>query len=106
MLFILDIIISLTQITSKVGLGVPCCGFKAKGVDPQFKTGNTANDISGGLPFLAAVLLRNLPVNTICLSTELSTYVTPSRNQAGCVITTSGVFSFLFLLSSVTAQAT
>jgi hypothetical protein len=46
MLFILDIIISLTQITSKVGLGVPCCGFKAKGVDPQFKTGNTANDIS------------------------------------------------------------
>ena len=25
------------------------------------------------------------------------TYVTPSLNHAGCVITTSGVFSFLFL---------
>ena len=33
MLFILDIIISLTQITGRGGPGVPCCGLKAKGVD-------------------------------------------------------------------------
>ena len=26
--------------------GVPCCGLKAKGVDTQSETGNTANDIS------------------------------------------------------------
>jgi len=32
-LFILDIIISLTQITGRGGPGVPCCGLKAKGVD-------------------------------------------------------------------------
>jgi hypothetical protein len=32
MLFILDIIISLTQITGRGGAGVPCCGLKAKGV--------------------------------------------------------------------------
>ena len=46
MLFILDIIISFTQITGKGGPGVPCCGLKAKGVDSQSETGNTANDIS------------------------------------------------------------
>jgi hypothetical protein len=45
MLFILDIIISLTQITGRGGAGVPCCGLKAKGVDTQYETGNTANDI-------------------------------------------------------------
>jgi len=39
MLLILDIIISLTQITGKGGAGVPCCGLKAKGVDTQSKTG-------------------------------------------------------------------
>ena len=46
MRFILDIIISLTQITGRLGPGVPCCGLKAKGVDTQSETGNTANDIS------------------------------------------------------------
>ena len=46
MLFILDIIISFTQITGRGGGGVPCCGLKAKGVDMQSETGNTANDIS------------------------------------------------------------
>jgi hypothetical protein len=46
MLFILDIITSLTQITGKGEPGVPCCGLKAKGVDTQSETGNTANDIS------------------------------------------------------------
>jgi hypothetical protein len=46
MLFILDIIISLTQITGRGGAGVPCCGLKAKGVDTQSETGNTVNDIS------------------------------------------------------------
>ena len=45
MLFILDIIISFTQITGRGGAGVPCCGLKAKGVDTQSETGNTANDI-------------------------------------------------------------
>jgi len=45
MLFILDIIISFTQITGRGGGGVPCCGLKAKGVDTQSETGNTANDI-------------------------------------------------------------
>ena len=35
MLFILDIIISLTQITGRGGPGVPCCGLKAKGVGTQ-----------------------------------------------------------------------
>ena len=44
--FILDIIISLTRITGRGGPGVPCCGLKAKGVDTQSETGNTANDIS------------------------------------------------------------
>jgi hypothetical protein len=48
MLFILDIIISFTQITGRGGGGVPCCGLKAKGVDTQSETGNTANDISCG----------------------------------------------------------
>jgi len=38
MLFILDIIISLTQITGRGGAGVPCCGLKAKGVDTQSET--------------------------------------------------------------------
>ena len=53
MLFILDIITSLTQITGRGGAGVPCCGLiflccglKAKGVHTQSETGNTANDIS------------------------------------------------------------
>jgi hypothetical protein len=46
MLFILDVIISLTQITGRGGPGVPCCGLKAKGVDTQSETGNTVNDIS------------------------------------------------------------
>ena len=48
MLFILDIIISFTQITGRGrgGDGVACCGLKAKGVDTQSETGNTANDIS------------------------------------------------------------
>ena len=50
MLFILDIIImmmiSLTQITGRGGPVVPCCDLKAKGVDTQSETGNTANDIS------------------------------------------------------------
>jgi len=46
MLFILDIIISFTQITGRGGAGVPCCGLKAKGVDTQSETANTANDIS------------------------------------------------------------
>jgi len=46
MLFILDIIISLTQSTGRGGPGVPCCGLKAKGVDTQSETGNTASDIS------------------------------------------------------------
>jgi hypothetical protein len=32
----------------------------------------------------------------VCLH-GAGTYVTPSLNHAGCVITTSGVFSFLFL---------
>ena len=46
-LFIMDIVISLTQITGRGGAGVPCCGLKAKGsVDTQSETGNTANDIS------------------------------------------------------------
>jgi hypothetical protein len=48
MLFILDTIISLTQMTGRGGPGVPCCGLKAKGVDTQSETGNTANDISSG----------------------------------------------------------
>jgi hypothetical protein len=43
---ILDIIISLTQITGRGGPGVSCCGLKAKGVDTQSEMGNTANDIS------------------------------------------------------------
>ena len=46
MLFILDIIICLTQITGRGGPGVPCYGLKAKGVDTQSETGNTVNDIS------------------------------------------------------------
>ena len=49
MLFILDIIISLTQITQitgRGGPGVPYCGLKAKGVDTYSETRNTANDIS------------------------------------------------------------
>ena len=46
MLFILDIIISFAQITGRGGGGVPCCGLKAKGMDTQSETGNTANDIS------------------------------------------------------------
>ena len=46
MLFILDIIISFTQITGGGGSGVPHCGLKAKGVDTQSETGNTANGIS------------------------------------------------------------
>ena len=46
MLFILDIIISFTQITGRGGAGVPCCGLKAKGVDTQSKTGNTLDDTS------------------------------------------------------------
>jgi hypothetical protein len=46
MLFILDTIISLTQITSWGGPGAPRCGFKAKSVNTQSKTGNTANDMS------------------------------------------------------------
>jgi hypothetical protein len=46
MLFILDIIINLTQITGRGGAGVPCCGLKAKGVDTQSETGNTTKDIS------------------------------------------------------------
>jgi len=38
MLFILDIIISFTQITGRGGGGVSCCGLKAKkGVDTQSK---------------------------------------------------------------------
>ena len=45
MLFILDIIISFTQITGRGGGGAPCCGLKAKGVDTQSETGNTVNDI-------------------------------------------------------------
>jgi hypothetical protein len=45
MLFILDIVISLTQITGRGGPGVPCCNLKAKGVDTQSETGNTANEI-------------------------------------------------------------
>ena len=44
MLFILDIIISLTQITGRGGPGVPSCGYKAKGV-AQSETGNAANGI-------------------------------------------------------------
>jgi hypothetical protein len=40
MLFILDIIISLTQVIGREGAGVPCCGLKAKGVDMQSETGN------------------------------------------------------------------
>ena len=44
-LFIMDIVISLTQITGRGGAGLPCCGLKAKGVDTQYETGNTANDI-------------------------------------------------------------
>jgi len=46
MLFTLDIIISLTQITDRGGPGVPCCGLKTKGVDTQSEMGNTANAIS------------------------------------------------------------
>jgi hypothetical protein len=46
MLVILDIIISLTQITGRGGPGVPCCGLTAKGVDTQSETGNTANNVS------------------------------------------------------------
>ena len=46
MLFILDIIVSLTQITGRGRSGAPCCGLKAKGVDTQSESGNTANDIS------------------------------------------------------------
>jgi hypothetical protein len=42
MLFIIN---SLTLI-GREGPGVPCCGLKAKGVDTQSETGNTANDIS------------------------------------------------------------
>ena len=38
-----------TQITGREGPGVANCGFKAKGVVTQSETGNTANDISGGL---------------------------------------------------------
>jgi len=38
--------ISLTQITGRGGPVVPCCDLKAKGVDTQSETGNTANDIS------------------------------------------------------------
>ena len=45
-LFILDIIISLTQITGRGGPGVPCCGLKAKGEDTQSEMETTANDIS------------------------------------------------------------
>jgi hypothetical protein len=45
MLFILDIIISFTKITGRGVAGVPCCGLKLKGVDTQFETGNTVNDI-------------------------------------------------------------
>jgi hypothetical protein len=41
MLFILDIISSLTQITGRGGPGFPCCGLKAKGMDTQSETGNT-----------------------------------------------------------------
>jgi len=46
MLFILNITISLTQITGRGGSGVLFCGLKAKGVDTQSEMGNTANDIS------------------------------------------------------------
>jgi hypothetical protein len=49
MRFILDIIISFTQITGRGGAGVPYCGLKAKGVDTQSETGNTARHIVGGL---------------------------------------------------------
>jgi len=35
MLFILDIIINLTQITGRGGSGFPCCGLKEKGVNAQ-----------------------------------------------------------------------
>ena len=45
MLFILNITISLTQITGRGGSGVLFCGLKAKGVDTQSEMGNTANDI-------------------------------------------------------------
>ena len=46
MLFNLDIIISLAQVTDREGPGVSCCGLKAKGVDTQSETGSTVNDIS------------------------------------------------------------
>jgi len=45
MLLILDIIFSFTQITGRGGGGDSCCGLKAKGVDTQSETGNTANDV-------------------------------------------------------------
>ena len=44
MLFILDIIISFTQITGKGGPGVPCCGLKEKGVDTQTDTRQRHDD--------------------------------------------------------------
>jgi len=39
MLFILNVIISLTQITGRGGPRKPCCSFMAKGVDTQSKSG-------------------------------------------------------------------
>jgi hypothetical protein len=46
MLFVLNMIFSLAQITGRGGPRVLCCGVKAKGVDTQSKKGNTVNDIS------------------------------------------------------------
>ena len=51
MLFILDIIISLTLITGRGARtwGSMMLQFKAKGVDTQSEIGNTVNDISWGV---------------------------------------------------------
>jgi hypothetical protein len=49
MLFILDIIISLTQITGRGGTGVPCCGLTAKGEDTQHCKGRSRNMYLGRL---------------------------------------------------------
>jgi hypothetical protein len=46
MFFILDIIISLTQIAGRRRGGIPSCGFNTNGVDTKSETSQTANDIS------------------------------------------------------------
>jgi len=46
MSFILNIIISLTQVTSRGGGGILSCFFKAKGVDTKFETSCTKDDIT------------------------------------------------------------